>query len=274
MKERGRLELYQRSKDNIWTDAHISKYMLAAHLDTSNDAATRNPASVDRTIDWIVAEAEGGKRAIDLGCGPGIYCEKLAARGLEVTGLDISARSIAYARRSAEDRGLSLRYVEGSYLDTAGLDLGRHDLALCIYCDFGALVPAEQETFLRNARGLLDVEGLLFLDVFSNGINDGRKEGKDWGFCPDESFWSPRPHLVLEEARHFPEARAWGTRTIVIEEDGTEREYITWDTYYAPGDIEALLDANGFSVEGTMTGLVSKNDFASDDVLFVKARKR
>ena len=273
MKARGRLELYQRSADNIWTDEHISKQMLAAHLDTTNDAATRNPVSVDRTIDWILAEAEGRRRAIDLGCGPGIYCEKLAARGLKVTGLDLSARSIGYARRSAEDRGLSIRYVEDSYLETAGLDLGTHDFALCIYCDFGALVPAEQEAFLRNVRGLLDEGGLLFFDVFSSGINEGRKEGKDWSLFPGGSFWSPRPHLVLEESRHFPEARAWGTRTIVLEEGGSEREYITWDSYYAPEDIEALLSRNGFALEAAKKGLVARNDFASDDVLFVKARK-
>jgi len=274
MKARGRLELYQRGADQLWTDAHISKYMLEAHLDTSNDAATRNPVSVDRTIDWILAEAEGRRRAIDLGCGPGIYCEKLAARGLEVTGLDLSARSIEHARRSAEDRGLSIRYVEGSYLETADLGLDRYDLALCIYCDFGALVPAEQEAFLRNVRGLLDEGGLLFFDVFSFGINEGRKEGKDWNIFPGESFWSPRPHLVLEETRHFPETRAWGTRTIVLEEGCAEREYITWDSYYAPEDIEALLSRNGLDMEAITKGLVAKNDFASDDVLFVKARKR
>ena len=273
MKARGRLELYQRGKDQLWTDEHISKYMLAAHLDTSNDAATRSPVSVDRTIGWIMAEAEGRKRVIDLGCGPGIYCERLAARGLEVTGLDFSARSIAHARRSAEDHGLAIGYVEGSYLDAEGLDLGTYDLALCIYCDFGALVPTEQETFLRNVHGLLDEGGLLFLDVFSFGINKGRKEGKDWSFFPGESFWSPEPHLVLEETRHFPEARAWGTRTIVLEEGGSEREYITWDSYYAPEDIEALLSRNGFALEAAKKGLVARNDFASDDVLFVKARK-
>lgn len=274
MKAKGRLELYQRGADQLWTDEHISKYMLEAHLDTSNDAATRNPASVDRTIDWIMAEAGGRRRLIDLGCGPGIYCEKLAARGLEVTGLDISARSIAHAKRSAGDLGLAIGYVEGSYLDTAGLGLGRYDLALCIYCDFGALIPAEQETFLRNVRGLLDEGGLLFLDVFSLGINEGRKEGRDWNYFPGESFWSPRAHLVLEEAKHFPEARAWGTRNIVLEEGGAEREYITWDSYYAPEDLEALFSRNGFAVEGIKTGLVAQNDFASDDVLFVKARKR
>ncbi len=36
------------------------------------------------------------------------------------------------------------------------------------------------------------------------------------------------------------------------------RHNITWDSYYAPEDIETLLASNGF---------------ASDDVLFVKARK-
>lgn len=31
------LQLYQRSKSFIWTDKHISKNMLAAHLDLDSD---------------------------------------------------------------------------------------------------------------------------------------------------------------------------------------------------------------------------------------------
>lgn len=54
-------------------------------------------------------EVEGGKlepcRAIDLGCGIGENVIYLSLQGFEVTGVDISPRAIAKARRKARRLG-------------------------------------------------------------------------------------------------------------------------------------------------------------------------
>lgn len=76
-----------------------------------------------------------GKRALDLGCGSGLYTRILAARGAEsVTGLDESEGMISYARAREEAAPLGVEYI---VQDAAGeLDSALHDnyhLVLAVY---------------------------------------------------------------------------------------------------------------------------------------------
>lgn len=266
------LELYARSENNIWTDPHLAKGMLAAHLNESHDAATRGPASVDATVAWI-REASGGRgRLLDLGCGPGVYARRFYDAGYAVSGVDISAGSIAYAVEAAAAAGQAIEYRVADYLrDPLG---GPYDLAACIYCDVGALTPAERDAFLARTRDALADGGLLFFDVFGPGLCARRREGRSWSAEAGGGFWSPKPHIEISEERRFPAARAWGSRSVIIEEDVPGyKEYITWDTYYDEPAIRAVLAGAGFELEEIKTGLVAGNGFTSDDVLFVKARK-
>ena len=68
-------------------------HQLYVHRDTA-EAVTL----VDRLIDRL--QPAPGARVLDLGCGAGRHSRALAARGFDVTGLDLSAQSLARARRS------------------------------------------------------------------------------------------------------------------------------------------------------------------------------
>src|SRR5690242_3531145 len=82
--------LFAPGAPRFWTDPHIAGQMLAAHLDPSTDAASRQPATIDAEVAWLVARLglQAGGRVLDLGCGPGLYSRRLAERGLAVTGVD------------------------------------------------------------------------------------------------------------------------------------------------------------------------------------------
>lgn len=67
---------------------------------------------------WIDAEMT----ALDLGTGTGTVALGLAARGLAVTGLDISNELLETGRATADGRGLDVRFVEGSAEDTQQKD--------------------------------------------------------------------------------------------------------------------------------------------------------
>jgi SAM-dependent methyltransferase len=267
-----KLELYARGRNNLWTDPHIAKQMLSAHLDPSHDAATRNADAIAETIDWIDSVSEGKRQLIDLGCGPGIYANAFYDRGYRVTGVDISANSINHAVAQAKRSNKAIRYQVGNYIEEP-LE-GIHNLAICIYCDFGALIPPEQEAFLANVRSILDEDGILILDVFGTGLSLAMEETRNWTLHPEPGFWSPLPHLELAESAHFPDAMAWGRRTLIIEEGSTAcKEFITWDSYFTEGKIGRILEAAGFALELIKTGLIQSNSFTSDAVMFVKARK-
>ncbi len=265
------LRLYSRSDSNIWTDSYIAKNMLLAHLDYENDGASRNLNTVKRTLNWIYSVSEGKKKIIDLGCGPGIYANLLDKNGYSVTGIDISALSIDYAKKWAEKENSTIDYRCSNYIKDR-ID-GKYDIAICIYCDFGALIPGEQKLFLKNVHKSINKDGFIILDVFGNGLNRKRKEYRKWEYIDGKDFWSSKPHYLLEESKHFKDLEIWGSRTIVIEEKKKVKEYIMWDQYYSEDKIKNLLKDNGFLVEEVNDKLVKKNKFASNNVLFVKARK-
>ena len=222
-------------------------------------------------MNWIESIAEGKKKMLDLGCGPGLYAFAFAEKGYSVTGIDISSLSIEYAKKQAKLEKKNIEFICADYLKKR-VD-NKYDIVTCIYCDFGALIPKEQMVFLKNAYKALNNNGSIILDVFGKGICRSKKEYRKWQYVGGKDFWSQKPHYLLEESIHFKEQKVWGNRTIVIEEKEESKEYITWDHYYSEEEITELLKENRFNVIEIKNNIVSKNDFTSNDVMFIKARK-
>jgi SAM-dependent methyltransferase len=262
--------------DSIWTDPHISRNLLAAHLNASTDAASRRPAAIDSAVAWIAGHLEEGAprraaaaRVLDLGCGPGLYAERLAALGYEVSGIDINEASIAYARDSASKRGLSIDYRAGSYLELPYPS--PLDAAMMIFCDFGALDDAGRRRVLARLRGSLPPGGLFAFDVFGPGVAAGVKLGRRWSL-QGGGFWAPGPHAVLEEDFLYPESRSLTRQAIVIDEAGGARIFRNHDTWFDEASLSALLSEEGFELAELRRDLLPPSDFTSDDVIFVAAR--
>ena len=162
-----RPKIYEWGGSKFWNDEHISKWMLKTHLDPDDDLATRKPGFVKESADWIAAMAKGRGRLLDLGCGPGIYAEAFTERGFKVKGLDFSPRSIAYAKSSAEEKGLEIEYVCGDYLET---DFGGpYDLAMILYGEMNVFSPEEVLSILRRVWASLSPQGHLIIAPLPDG---------------------------------------------------------------------------------------------------------
>ncbi|MDP2313295.1 MAG: class I SAM-dependent methyltransferase [Pseudomonadota bacterium] len=84
------------------------------------DYAAARPSYPDALFDWILGRARG-TRVADLGCGTGIATRQLAARGVDVVGIDPNHAMLAEARRTGG------RYLEGEATAT-GLAAASVDL--------------------------------------------------------------------------------------------------------------------------------------------------
>ena len=118
--------------DELWTNEHTAKQMLAYHLNEAIDVSSRNKKFIERSVEWIA----------DFGCGPGLYASRLAERGARVTGIDFSENSLVYAKEAAEKKGVIIDYVRANYLDYETAK--RFDLIMMIMCDFCALSPEQR----------------------------------------------------------------------------------------------------------------------------------
>jgi SAM-dependent methyltransferase len=240
----------------FWDDPHISAQMLAFHLDPGIDAASRSPETIDRSVAWIATTLglQPGDAVLDLGCGPGLYASRLAARGLRVTGVDYSRRSIAYASDYARQHGLDIIYRYQNYLELA--DENQYDGALLIYGDFCPLSPGQRALLLQNVRRALKPGGHFVLDVSTRECRKRHGSRNGWRAL-ESGFWKPGPHLLLEEGIDYPEQNIWLDQAVVIEENGKISIYRNWFQDYTPETITAELQAGGFAFEslwGDLTG--------------------
>lgn len=96
-------------------------------------------------------QARGGRgRALDVGCGAGVFSVWMAQRGLEVTGIDLFPEAIAMARARAMENGVKVELIEG---DAFAFDPPRpFDLVFdsgCLHALVGGSVEAYRHQLLR-----------------------------------------------------------------------------------------------------------------------------
>jgi len=264
-------KVFEPGEPLFWDDPHISGEMLKAHLDPNTAAASRRPETIDKTVAWLVdhLRLRPGDRVLDLGCGPGLYCQRLHDRGLVVTGMDYSRRSIDYARKAAADSGREIEYVYRDYLT---LDYeSRFDAVFLIYCDFGVLPPEQRDELLRRIRRALKPKGAFAFDVFTPNYRP-TGDRLTWS-AKEKGFWRPHPHLCLECNYYYPDEQTYLDQCVVIDEDLTVKVYRIWDKVYTPGSIELVVRAQGFDQVEFWAGLTGAPYTEGEPCLGVVCRR-
>lgn len=227
----GRPPVFTPGTEQMWSEPHISHFMLEANLDPEWEAASRPHETISNSIKWLVGEISPPPpaRILDLGCGPGLYSLPLAGEGYEVLGMDISSRSINYARQQARGKNLQLKYRE---LDYRELDFTNYfDVVLLIYCDLGALINSDRDLVLKKIIQALRPGGFFVFDVFTHARRGEKAVGKSWEVAR-EGFWSSLPHLVLSETFFYPEEDAFLDQHLVLEENRGIKTFRVWDHVY------------------------------------------
>jgi 2-polyprenyl-6-hydroxyphenyl methylase/3-demethylubiquinone-9 3-methyltransferase len=84
-------------------------------------------------LDWIDRiEPLAGKRVLDVGCGGGILSEAMAARGAQVTGIDLSDKPLQIAELHALESGARVNYQKTSAEELATKAPASFDVVTCM----------------------------------------------------------------------------------------------------------------------------------------------
>jgi SAM-dependent methyltransferase len=138
--------------------------------DRYDDAFPHKEGQVGAT-EWITRSLDTGSRVLDLGCGTGLpTARQLAAAGLDVVGIDLSAGMVALAR--AHVPAATFHQADIADLRPGGpLDLGRFD-AVVAFFSLLMLPRTEIPLALRTIRDLLAPGGLFALSMVEADLDD------------------------------------------------------------------------------------------------------
>jgi len=191
--------------DNIpWNDPAFSEEMLKWHLSQEHEAPSRRLETIDRQVRWIDSAVlrKHPSRVLDLGCGPGLYLQRLALLGHECAGIDYSPASIAYARDQATQAGLGIRYVLEDMRDAEyASDV---DLIMLIYGDFNVFRPEHAALILSKCFSALADGGSLLLEVSTSeeirarGHKPSARRESESSVVVKDNFWDTSCHVATQ----------------------------------------------------------------------------
>jgi len=266
-------KIYEKSSSPFWSDVHISKSMLQAHFDQETEAASRNMKFISQSVDWInsVAPVSSHQRILDIGCGPGIYTEKFSQLGYEVVGIDISSRSIDYAKEVSKNSHSQVQYINGNYLE---IDLPKNfDLITFIYCDYGALSTSDRKLILDKIYSSLNPGGKLILDVFTHHQYLDKNETTSWSSHQGSGFFKPISHLSLEHHYVYNE-NVRLNQYIILDESSKVDVYRIWDTCFTKDSITKELEGSGFCLNQVLSDIAGTSYKSDSNTLAIVAEKK
>ncbi len=119
-------------------------------------------------LDWIDGAAQiAGKKVVDIGCGGGILAESMAARGAQVTGVDLSEKALGVARLHLYESGQTVDYRHISAEDIARECPGSFDVVTCM--EMLEHVPDPAST-IRACAALVKPGGHVFFSTLNRNL--------------------------------------------------------------------------------------------------------
>lgn len=198
----------------------------------------------ERQTNFLVEKLglETGERVLDLACGHGRVALPLAERGFQVTGVDLSPRSLELARAAAEARGLDVAFVQS---DMRELNFhGEFDAAYNVYTSFGYFDEDEENLkVLEAVARALRPGGRFLIDVLNPGGLAARYRERMWDPLESGGWFLQEHEFDVLRGRN---KAVW----TFLRPDGARSELTHSLRTYAPWELARMLDTAGFDVVG------------------------
>ena len=198
----------------------LADHMGEAYLRYSFTKGTTQ--EIDHIVDAL--DLQPGARVLDVGCGPGRHAHELARRGIEVHGIDISARFIEIAEAEAPDGATFER------MDARSLSFdAEFDAVICLCQGAFGLMTAngEDAVVVDGMARAMHADARLALSAFS-------------------SYFVVRH---WEDAAFDADSGVNHERTEIKSETGESKTVDLWTGCYTPRELRLLLAAHGLSVD-------------------------
>lgn len=260
-----------REKDDLWGEGYkipwnepgFSRRMLREHLSEDHDLASRRGVWIDRQTAWIHQHLLGARpsRILDLGCGPGLYGQRLTQLGHDYRGFDFGPASIEFARQHNVDEA-RCEFILGDirHVDFAG----PYELAMILFGEFNVFSPDEAAAILNKAWRSLESQGRLIVELQTASAVEavGRGESTEQEF--ESGLFSDHPHRCRTENQWLSDQRV-SVQTFHVTEagNGPARVYRNTTKAWSDDELAGLLVRAGFAAPSRCDAWPSNTDTLS-----------
>ncbi len=228
---------------DAWYRIFFDEHYLRRYVPMLSDERT------EREVDGIMDRLglEPGDRVLDLACGHGRHTNRLAKRGLSLTGFDLSEVFLEHARAEAKAADLDVAYVRGDMRELPWE--GAFDAVINVFTAFGYLEDDRQDARVVEAVAKALRPGGRFLQEILHRDGLTRRYLPSWVERLEDGL------LALHE-QHFDLVRG-GIEDVVteIEADGARTERRTWVRLYTVPEFRRMYEAAGLELEAVYGGL-------------------
>jgi len=211
-----------------------------------------------RLVEFIekVCELKPPARILDLGCGAGDQAKLLAAKGYQITGIDIAPPLVDFAKKRFDEGGLSGEFLVG---DMQEIDYDEEfELSTILSGSFGFFGDEGDLALLKSIRRALVPGGHAFIMYISPKYR--AEHVKRWTETDDG--WD------LYESWFDEETRTYRGKTFIIRRDGTmivpkaEPGYHADETIrcYTVEELEAMIKEAGLDYMGNYSSRALSKD--------------
>jgi SAM-dependent methyltransferase len=261
--------------DNIpWHEEGFSSRMLNEHLSQEHDAASRRLDIIEQHVTWIHQQLLFGKpsRILDLGCGPGLYANRLAKLGHFCLGIDYSPASIDYARAQASVDNLDCSFIRD---DIRYVDYGLgYDLVMLIFGEFNVFGSVDASIIIKKAYQALVDGGVLLLEPHTfEAVRQLGLASATW-YTAESGLFSENPHICLKESIwRVEEATATRRYYVLDAATGKMNRYAQSMKAYKDDQYRRVLHQHGYGEVEFYPSLRGVVDEASENLFAIVARK-
>lgn len=247
-------DVFEKSPDNIWTNEKLSSFIFQSHFDENIYGGSRNSEFITTSINTIItlAKSYNCKSIIDLGCGPGIYTHPLAQFGYNVVGIDISKKSINFAKQKACDADLNIKYINSDFFNLYKQE--NHDMALLLYEIYSTFDPKQRKLLLDNIFKMLNDDGIFILDVpLTNRLSD-IEEISNWTFFNKDTLYNSEPFFFFFKSKIYSENILLNHSIFLFESSSIVNCY-DWVQHFTKTSIINELNSAGFNILSTYSDI-------------------
>ncbi|HEU0087927.1 MAG TPA: class I SAM-dependent methyltransferase [Pseudonocardiaceae bacterium] len=235
--------------DRVEVDAFLEQEYQRSRADLTAGATV---SKVEAALHWVRSglNLPAGADILDVGCGVGLYCHRLAQHGYRVTGTDVSDSFLTFAHARATANAVSCSYRKLSAFDMDFIN--EFDFVLITQGPSLQLTQEELHGFLVRAKQALRPRGHLVCEFSTIPA--------DLQACAAEATLSAHlsGRILLGKPLRaqmfrkliFPEARQRVNHRIFLYQDGALVEFWSRFFMHTPDELVTVLERTGFEVRG------------------------